>query len=144
MINVSIGIKSSYTIVCDEQQFSLLMRFLRVPNLLAWIRKGAQVSSTEIFKSQEGGWRVGPEYHRPVYGHSVVQYSSDVILVVGGANAYGGQGSREIYSLSKTNLGGWTYLGRTSEPRYAHIAIMIPKDFAPYCELEYENIEDED
>lgn len=100
-------------------------------------------SSTEIYKTESDSWSVGPDYHLPVYGVSVVQYTSDTILAVGGANVYGGPGSSEIYCLSKTNLVRWQSLGYTSEPRYAHVAVLIPKDFAP-CQMDSDEDEDQE
>ena len=45
----------------------------------------------------------------------------------------GGGASNKIYSLSKSNIALWEFIGMTTESRYAHISLLIPKTFLDSC-----------
>ena len=86
------------------------------------------LASTEIY--QNGVWMPGPDFSTPIYGTTIVQYSSDTIIVVGGATSLGGMVSNKIYSLSKSSLSEFVFLGVTIQSRFAHVSILVPKSFA--------------
>ena len=91
------------------------------------------LASTEIYDSAQNAWKFGPDFPTPIYGTVVVQYNSDTILASGGAQSFGGGASNGIYGLSKSNLGSWELIGMTTESRYAHISLLIPKTFFDSC-----------
>ena len=91
------------------------------------------LASTEIYDSAQNAWKFGPDFPTPIYGTVVVQYNSDTILASGGAQSFGGGASNGIYGLSKSNLGSWEFIGMTTESRYAHISLLIPKTFFDSC-----------
>ena len=86
------------------------------------------LASTEIY--QNGVWMPGPDFSTPIYGTTIVQYSSDTIIVVGGATSFGGMPSNKIYSLSKSSMSEFVFLGVTMQSRFAHVSILVPKSFA--------------
>ena len=65
----------------------------------------------------------------PIYGSTVVQYNSDTIIVVGGAMEYAGLPSDRIYSFSRSTQSEFVYLGETIQSRFAHVSILVPKNF---------------
>ena len=64
---------------------------------------GIPLQSVEIYDSTEHAWKNGPDLpNGPLYGHVVVQYSSDKILSIGGHGQSTFSANRNIYSLSKS------------------------------------------
>ena len=45
----------------------------------------------------------------------------------------GGGASNKIYALSKSNIASWELIGMTTQSRYAHISLLIPKTFLDSC-----------
>ena len=91
------------------------------------------LASTEIYDSVQNAWKFGPDFPTPIYGTQVVQYNSDTILASNGAQSLGGGASNKIYALSKSNMASWELIGITTESRYAHISLLIPKTFLDSC-----------
>ena len=90
------------------------------------------LASAEIYRSEGSAWVNGPTFPTPIYGSTVVQYNSDTIIVVGGAMEYAGNPSSVIYSFSRSTQSEFVYLGETIQSRFAHVSILVPKNFV-YC-----------
>ena len=90
------------------------------------------LASVEIYRSEGSAWVDGPTFPTPIYGSTVVQYNSDTIIVVGGAMEYAGLPSDRIYSFSRSTQSEFVYLGETIQSRFAHVSILVPKNFV-YC-----------
>ena len=99
------------------------------------------LSSTEIYKSDLGSWERVPDFPTPIYGAKVVQYESDIIYAFGGATENGGIASDKIYSLSKSNLATWELVGQMNLPRYAHLALSVPRNLVQCQEIATESDE---
>ena len=87
------------------------------------------LASAEIYRSEGSTWADGPTFPTPIYGSTVVQYNSDTIIVVGGAMEYAGLPSDRIYSFSRSTQSEFVYLGETIQSRFAHVSILVPKNF---------------
>ena len=87
------------------------------------------LASAEIYRSEGSAWVNGPTFPTPIYGSTVVQYNSDTIIVVGGAMEYAGNPSSAIYSFSRSTQSEFVYLGETIQSRFAHVSILVPKNF---------------
>ena len=87
------------------------------------------LASAEIYRSEGATWVDGPTFPTPIYGSTVVQYNSDTIIVVGGAMEYAGLPSDRIYSFSRSTQSEFVYLGETIQSRFAHVSILVPKNF---------------
>lgn len=86
------------------------------------------LNSAEIYRSDLGQWTAGPDFPTSIFGMAMVQYSSDVIIAIGG-NANGEGASSSIYSLSKSDLSSWRLLGGTAPlVRQAHVAVVVPEN----------------
>ena len=87
------------------------------------------LKSTEIFDANTLTWITGPDFPTAIHGMSMAQYSSDTILCIGGSSVFGGNASNKVYSLSKTNMAQWVFLGGLSGSRFAQISLLVPKSF---------------
>jgi hypothetical protein len=108
------------------------------------------LDTVEVFNSAMGQWEEGPALPKPLFGLVVVQYSSDIILAIGGGNNDQNENLNLIYSLSKTDLSGWKVFGHQGfSPRFAHVAFVVPK-IAVLCDgdeifdVEYDQMLDDD
>jgi hypothetical protein len=103
----------------------------------------------KVFNSKMGQWEEGPALPKPLFGLVVVQYSSDIILPIGGGNNDQNENLNLIYSLSKTDLSGWKVFGYQGfSPRFAHVAFVVP-NIAVLCDgdeifdVEYDQMPDD-
>ena len=71
----------------------------------------------------------------------MVQYESDLIYAFGGATKFAGMASDKIYSLSKSNLAAWEFVGQMNLPRYAHLALSVPRNLVRCQEIATESDE---